>query len=365
MPDLCKDLVYEILLRCPVKSLLRFKSVSKQWSEIISSRSFTSDHLRAHRRAAASHLISYPTSAPFLTVNQYEGEGRPFKLDLPIHHPGDVSMFGVRSSCRGLLCAVVSTVSDVKMFVLNPITRAVKELPACPDVTQQMISLSLVSVGLGYDPDTDDYKVVAVILPKRIDTQSQQPCRKISILSLKSNVWDQSIEDPAPYNAVGTPTSLDGHIYWLGLRGTDLAVMRFDLARRKFTVIRCPPEVEASFKKPLNSSERFILFESGRCGRWLRLVHFAIMEDGIRVSVKDSWLLFRDEKGSETWSHEINGYWAHSICSNKSIVQVKKERNSEGVITGYILIKDGSEWRELWRSSQECYADHWETLVSP
>uniref|UniRef100_A0A7N0TSL2 F-box domain-containing protein n=1 Tax=Kalanchoe fedtschenkoi TaxID=63787 RepID=A0A7N0TSL2_KALFE len=215
MPDLCKDLVYEILSRCPVKSLLRFMSVSKQWSEIISSRRFTSDHLRAHRRAAASHLISYHTSAPILTVNQYEGEGRPFKLDLPIRHPGDVSTFIVRSSCRGLICAVVSTVSGVKMFVLNPITRAVKELPACPGVTQQMISLSLVSVGLGYDPATDDYKVLVVILPKRTDSQSQQPCSKISILSLKTNVWDQSIEDPAPYNAVGNPSSLDGCIYWL------------------------------------------------------------------------------------------------------------------------------------------------------
>ena len=44
--ELLEELVIEILLRLPVKSLLRFKSVSKAWQAIISDPSFICSHLR-------------------------------------------------------------------------------------------------------------------------------------------------------------------------------------------------------------------------------------------------------------------------------------------------------------------------------
>uniref|UniRef100_A0A7N0UJ90 F-box domain-containing protein n=1 Tax=Kalanchoe fedtschenkoi TaxID=63787 RepID=A0A7N0UJ90_KALFE len=42
--ELCGDLIREILLKLPVKSLLRFKQVSKTWLQMITSTSFISSH---------------------------------------------------------------------------------------------------------------------------------------------------------------------------------------------------------------------------------------------------------------------------------------------------------------------------------
>lgn len=41
---LSEDLIYEILLRLPVKSLLCFKTVSKRWHSLISSQGFVESH---------------------------------------------------------------------------------------------------------------------------------------------------------------------------------------------------------------------------------------------------------------------------------------------------------------------------------
>ncbi|KAM1024071.1 hypothetical protein ACFX2C_037394 [Malus domestica] len=39
------DMIVEIVLRLPVKALLRFRSVSKSWRDLISSRDFVRKHL--------------------------------------------------------------------------------------------------------------------------------------------------------------------------------------------------------------------------------------------------------------------------------------------------------------------------------
>lgn len=41
-----EDVLMEIMIRLPVKSLLRFKCVCKNWYDIIQNRKFTCSHLR-------------------------------------------------------------------------------------------------------------------------------------------------------------------------------------------------------------------------------------------------------------------------------------------------------------------------------
>ncbi|KAL7224500.1 hypothetical protein ACSBR1_025872 [Camellia fascicularis] len=53
------DLLTEILIRVPAKSLIRFKSVSKQWLSLISDSQFASDHARRNHHSSVSALYFY------------------------------------------------------------------------------------------------------------------------------------------------------------------------------------------------------------------------------------------------------------------------------------------------------------------
>ncbi|KAF5956695.1 hypothetical protein HYC85_003920 [Camellia sinensis] len=53
------DLLTEILIRVSAKSLIRFKSVSKQWLSLISDSQFASDHARRNHHSSVSALYFY------------------------------------------------------------------------------------------------------------------------------------------------------------------------------------------------------------------------------------------------------------------------------------------------------------------
>uniref|UniRef100_A0A1S4B203 F-box/kelch-repeat protein At3g06240-like n=1 Tax=Nicotiana tabacum TaxID=4097 RepID=A0A1S4B203_TOBAC len=110
------ELITEILSRLPVKSLLRFRCVSKYWLSLISSPEFAYTHLGI----AAN---SYPVKKP----------------------RGYVRIVG---SVNGLVCLVI----EEKYFLLwNPSIRKFKKLP-------DPRGGDYIMYGFGYDEFHDDYK---------------------------------------------------------------------------------------------------------------------------------------------------------------------------------------------------------------
>ncbi|KAG2694674.1 hypothetical protein I3760_08G155600 [Carya illinoinensis] len=76
--NLPKDLIIEILLRLPVKSLVRFRCVSKQWFSLISDPRFAKVHFKRKSDDNQRLLLSTPLwlssleiDAPFLRRNFY------------------------------------------------------------------------------------------------------------------------------------------------------------------------------------------------------------------------------------------------------------------------------------------------------
>ncbi|KAL8463086.1 hypothetical protein ACS0TY_033128 [Phlomoides rotata] len=72
------DLLLEILLRVPAKSLIIAKSVSKQWHSLISDASFRKLHSRRHRKAQASFLLH--VSSQFFHFDPTRKNFVPFNL---------------------------------------------------------------------------------------------------------------------------------------------------------------------------------------------------------------------------------------------------------------------------------------------
>lgn len=113
-----QDIIVEILLRLPVKSLGRFRSVCKLWLALINDPHFIASHLRhtkTHKLILASHSL-YSVNYEATPIDE---ELVALELDFPLKsvpRNAPVQIFG---SCNGLLC--IMPVPKV-LFLLNPAT---------------------------------------------------------------------------------------------------------------------------------------------------------------------------------------------------------------------------------------------------
>ncbi|XP_076891867.1 F-box/kelch-repeat protein At3g23880-like [Bidens hawaiensis] len=227
------EIILEILLRLPVESVLRCKSVCKSWYSLISDPHFVKCHLaistrsnyyRQHRLVfnyTERNIIKFDNSSVFST-NQgtriescnlhdvlYDNSvNNALELDYPFKHPSKrVSIVG---SCNGLVCIDVD--KDV-LYIWNPSTRISYRLP--PTGTSRNRVGWYVLYGFGYDESTDDYKVVELY------NRFIEPCETfIKIYSLKGGNWKNIDVCPHRYSfSDGHGKFCNGALHWAAGRG--------------------------------------------------------------------------------------------------------------------------------------------------
>ncbi|PIN16737.1 hypothetical protein CDL12_10612 [Handroanthus impetiginosus] len=182
-PYLPQEIITEILLRLPVKSLLRFKPTSKSWRSLISSKHFVKTHLKnstkdrtfAHHEIIAATVednkyeVQHSSLHPlFLERIAYANRG-----DFPVDE--SVDSLHLLGSCNGLICI---NINRNKYFLWNPSTREYKKLP---DFDLNSPGL-FIEDGFGFDESSGDYKVYAV-------SYGLFQAVAAKIYSLKINSW--------------------------------------------------------------------------------------------------------------------------------------------------------------------------------
>ncbi|CAH9131055.1 unnamed protein product [Cuscuta epithymum] len=164
--DLPMDIIIEILSRLPVKSLMRFKCISKSFCSLICNDPYLKmNHLNhAYRRMATLWFdfktkTLYSCSISNLLPNESFRQDV-VKLDVPDKLEG---LCDIYRSCNGLFC--VRNIGG-SVFLWNPLTQELKKLPDCPtdvDVSTEPVFFKTVAYGLAYDPVSDDYTVLKMV----------------------------------------------------------------------------------------------------------------------------------------------------------------------------------------------------------
>ncbi|KDP45925.1 hypothetical protein JCGZ_15485 [Jatropha curcas] len=240
-----EDIVAEIFLKLEVKSLLRFKSISKSCNSLISS----PDFIKSHLHQSKGQFFKFVCDSYFYDFND-RGEPNPIRspmlqqlaflnnkncmilcscdgllllrvsVDYPTVYSGNqrqtraIALTGVSwdfSSNK-----IVSTPdSRYSLIVWNPATRECRVLPD-PE--------KFVSYGLGYDSATDDYKVI------------RWGSREITVHSLKSNRI-QKIKVKVDFRFYQAGTFIHGALHWVV---ADWVIAAFNLADDKILQLEIP-----------------------------------------------------------------------------------------------------------------------------
>ncbi|KAI3859771.1 hypothetical protein MKW92_023262 [Papaver armeniacum] len=257
LPYVPEEIVCDILSRLPVKSLMRFKCVCKQWQSLIQkdqplidlhfSRSKTTRRVSLLRMGELNDIkcmmlmelvISSEEDACVVEVGAMSRWKYPF--------PNENCAFGITN---GLLC--VMDLIDYCACVYNISTRQstpwvkstfIRIKQEEDKKRQQHRHFNLNMFGLGYDPVTKEHKVIALW---RFEGSNKLVCE---VLTVGHNTW-RRIDAPVPplskkchyFGYKAQSVHVNGFICWLhynyGCDCEEPCIIQFDVVREKLTKV--------------------------------------------------------------------------------------------------------------------------------
>ncbi|KAE9619843.1 putative F-box domain-containing protein [Lupinus albus] len=253
-----EKLVHKILLRLPVKSLLRFKCVSKQWLALISEPKFCHSHtLRLYRtsRVFPSAILLAPVGPPTsqvipLITNNGSDSVKSHNVEVPIGM--------VIQSCNGLLLIEGINPEDLsevdEYFVCNPTTN--KSVPVI--FPTQQFSSSVITLFICFEPlKSPYYKLVSIRLQNYksfsdmgntvISTNSIHGDVVINVYSSETSSWS---EPGFSFTSLdGIPPHYNNAVYFNGSLYWHVSVLR------KFCFLDLDSQIFKTCPMPLNIEE--------------------------------------------------------------------------------------------------------------
>ncbi|XP_059445492.1 F-box protein CPR1-like [Corylus avellana] len=260
-----RDLQNEILVRLPVKSLLRFQGVCQSWKSFISSPRFISMHTQySESTDNYAHLLHWEEKNDKDGVIQYQlhhidGSFNKFqKLEYPCQIRDREYSFALE--CKGLILFTMTMIKDEiddhrfePLILWNPAIRMSITLPRpCIDVPANR---GRCVHGFGFDHKSNDYKVVRIVYGRY---SSFSP--KAELYKLCTGTWKTvKVADDFKYTIYACMQALvNGAIHWLGnhLRGwpssgteLEFGVVLFHICDEEFQVMKFPDHLISSLKK--------------------------------------------------------------------------------------------------------------------
>ncbi|XP_062162172.1 F-box/kelch-repeat protein At3g06240-like [Alnus glutinosa] len=228
--SLPNEVIAKILSRLPVKSVIRFRCVSKTWCSLISRPHFIATHLsRAlYNPQNSSNLVFHHFDyrlkkdlSPAIRIHLLSLDSRKQERSLiteRLDHdftrdPSDFigsrcihDCMKVIGSSNGLFCL---TRGFDSYFLCNP---CIQKAISIPHPNMGLWGLATQPHGFGYCPKTDDYKVVRVVDVKGT-THSL-----VDIYTLRTGAWRSFSAPGLPYNFSesnsGGTIFINGTVHW-------------------------------------------------------------------------------------------------------------------------------------------------------
>ncbi|KAK4256284.1 hypothetical protein QN277_009169 [Acacia crassicarpa] len=302
------EIIRNILKRLPVKSLIRFQCVCKDWKNLIQNPSFIAEHLQQPTHQNPSLLLEcYGINIPLV--------GRLILLDCGLqvrgvqNTPSNDSLCNARivGSCNGLLCLEIYQFKQFpsSLSLWNPATTAVRHVPR---IRTDISYFDYCVTGFGFSPIVNDYKIV------RTFSVFYDGVTQVEVFSLNRGTWKAiDIGNLKGVRLKSETVTANGAIFWSELNlgqkkeGEDNidfhededyieeaadkvdAIVSFDIAKEVFTMI---PRPKLDYYVDVNLT----VYEN-------KLALLCVYEDDEIPYVVDLWVLNEGTCASgQTWS---------------------------------------------------------------
>ncbi|XP_059438841.1 F-box protein CPR1-like [Corylus avellana] len=336
MADMPSDILIEVLCRLPVRSLLRFRSVSKPLRSLIDSTGFIDLHLKNSIETSSNLSIMIRRDSEIYLIN-LDALSDAVLLAYPLMcYSNKILILG---STNGLIC-ISNAAEDIALW--NPSIRRHKVLPFLPIERIESTWLGTRSFGFGYDPVSEDYKLVRIL--QFINLDNEGFVSKVQVYSLRANEWRDSEDMPyvlCYWWKKGTFAS--GALHWVVNRKFNVKkhegdlIVAFDLTVERFREVPLPECTEE------RSEERFRI-EVGVLGL---CVYMKATYPNVGIDV---WVM-REYGVKESWAKLFSVAKAESVGSYKYLRPLAYSRTGAEVLLE--LDNQRLAWYDLRRKRVE------------
>ncbi|CAN6975726.1 unnamed protein product [Brassica rapa subsp. trilocularis] len=246
--NLANDMIIEILMNLPPRSIARLHFASKQLPSIILDKKFIQWYmtrsLTQPRYLISLHRGGYMQMQHFQSLSQ----DHPYNHNMVSYEMEPNVLYEFTPPVRGLICGWDFT----KMIVGNPSTGQFVLLPRVKTRRQDILSV------FGYDPVNDVYKVLCMTVVLKRSHMSRNgnvvPWEDIvseehQVITLGTNEKWRMIEFDIPkckyphrHNSGCKGICKDGFMYYLATCDKKRSLMSFDLSSEEFNVTKLPEE---------------------------------------------------------------------------------------------------------------------------
>ncbi|XP_022576081.2 putative F-box protein At2g02030 [Brassica napus] len=268
--EIPNDVMEEIVMRLPVRSIMRFQAVSKHWESMIKTRDFGARHM-AHQRSKDPKLmlVSYGLSHIRFEQRDFETTSLQESLRLKTEKIEGAAM-AISECCDGLVCYYRLTQA---VEVVNPATeKSLVPLPLAKfqqlhkdhpdrDMEQEIEAITdeddgpdlvpfifFTRFGFGKDSLTGRYKIVWLynIYPATLNKKKKTRCE---VFDLEEWRWRFVTTRPLDHHQILSdqrPSFANGSLYWLtgdeqGYPSTLTKLIVLDIHTEMFQVTSTPP----------------------------------------------------------------------------------------------------------------------------
>ncbi|KAJ4964358.1 hypothetical protein NE237_024297 [Protea cynaroides] len=287
------DVEENILSRLPVKSLMRFRCVCKNWCNLVTKSHFIKMHFNRSTQIKDGSKLVFADEGKIYSIDveaygkQYIETGAEQKdymdnqcriLPFLVDRGWDCDDPNLRiiGSCNGLLCLYAFS----GLCLLNPVTKEYKRLP-----NLEILEYSFKDYAFGYSPRTDEHKVL-VIIEVNGDTD-------FWVYTLGTNSSWRLIEGTKYKIHPHNHPLVNGAIHWMASVRPSFSILpiSFDFGDEKFRLLSLPK----SFSQE-DTNQSMGLVESGG---FLSLCHWT--DDGNF----EVWIMM-DYGDEQSWTKQFS-----------------------------------------------------------
>ncbi|KAL2935921.1 PHD finger protein ALFIN-LIKE 5 [Bienertia sinuspersici] len=331
----------EVLSRLPVRDLLNYRCVCKTWRSLIDDLKFVSIHLKKYKNnSEESHLLVMSRSPRSSIGNEQVlvRRGDTFRKVQQVQNSYAFDTW--ICYVNGVILVKRGGFRCLEVVLWNPSIARSLSIPK--SMLKAMKDATYVELGLGYEFNSNDYKVVAIIYPHAEFIRSSLGKRYCAIVpglvlvyTLSNDSWTSNLGvSPPPYWSVGKQLYMKGAIHWInfGPKGTndllhlpeDSYVVLFDVKDEVFRYFELPFVMKSNFvpqeKLPTILNGSFAIFcaydhearhdiwvmnEYGVPESWSKCYTFTLQFDKL-LHFKSNGELFYAIHGKGIKSYDIN-----------------------------------------------------------
>lgn len=255
MESLPSETISNILARLSVKDVTRFKLVNKPWHALISSNHFA--HLHFNRNNLLHHrdddrIIIFIGEDDgclyFINVEDLRTSLNPKKINF------NYSLYKFKyivGSCNGLVLCMcyVEGYEGLNLVLVNPSTLQHKLISKSGLLGSSDDSSCY---GVGYDANTDDYKVVRIVPMK---SENGKNFHQVAIYSLNSNTWkfiNQNCLSSGKFsNRFGVLINKNSTLHWAFYSLYSRVIKSFDVCTEQWSEVSLPKDLIMYVNIPL------------------------------------------------------------------------------------------------------------------